>query len=188
MIHSLDMRHRVRRDHRESGFTLTEVMVALALGTIIMVGLLSTYILSVKGFKAMADYTVIHAEGRHALDLFASDVRVATGITSTTTTNVVLNLPTAFDSSGVATGSNSITHTFQNSWWTRTDGNAGTTKILSRDVTNLTFSMYDSRGSNTATAASAYEIQAKLQLVQYFGSKTQSETQVSSRMKLRNKP
>jgi len=178
----------VRRDSRESGFTLPEIMVALALGTIIMVGLLSTYILSVKGFKAMADYAVIHEEGRHALNLFARDIRLATGITSSTTTNVVLNLPTAFNSSGKVTGSNSITHTFQSSWWTRTDGNAGTTKILSRDVTNLTFSMYDSLGSNTATAASAYEIQARLQLVQSFGSKTQSETQVSSRMKLRNKP
>src|SRR2546427_516275 len=114
-----------------------------------LAGLVSTYIMSVKGFKAMADYTVIHEEGRYALDLFARDVRLAIGITSTTATNVVFTLPTTFDSSGNVTGSNSITHTFQNSQWRRTSGNAGTTKILSRDVTNLTFSTYDSLGSNT---------------------------------------
>src|ERR1043166_3006318 len=85
-----------------SGFTLVELMVCSAITTIILAGVVTCYLSSIKGFRAIANYAEIHGDGRIAVDYFARDVRSTSAITTYATTNLTITIPTAFNSFGTA--------------------------------------------------------------------------------------
>jgi prepilin-type N-terminal cleavage/methylation domain-containing protein len=168
------------------GFTLIEMMTATAIGSIVLVAVVTSYIFSVKGFRALSAYAQTRADGRMALDLFSCDVRGGSAISSCTTSQVTLVLPTAFDASGNATASNLVSHSFSNGAWYRTVG-AGSSKLVATNVASLSFTLYDA-SNGLAQVSSAVAIQVEVILLQQSRNLTQSEDIVSARFHLRNKP
>jgi Tfp pilus assembly protein PilW len=78
-----------------AGFTLTEVIIAATLSTIMLAGILSAFLMIGRtGFLA-SSYSELEAETRRGLDLFGQDVRKATNVRWNSSQNVTLTLPTS---------------------------------------------------------------------------------------------
>src|SRR5580765_4874243 len=84
-----------RTNHnRGRGFTLVEMMVAVAVGCLLLAALATLYVFSMKSFGAMANYSDLNQKSRYASDIISRDIRSALKVMSTTTaTQLVLNEP-----------------------------------------------------------------------------------------------
>ena len=78
---------------RAAGFTLTEVLISTTLGTFVLAGVLSTFLLiSRSGFNASA-YAEMNNQLRVATERFNRDVRLATDLRWHAARRVTLRLP-----------------------------------------------------------------------------------------------
>ena len=182
----MNFRHPSRRSARP-GFTLTEMMFTLAIGSFVTAGVLTSYVFCVKGFRGLSNYNEMHQAGRRALDWFARDMRVALRIASCGTNQVVAVLPTAFDSSGNVTTSNSVTHILSGGRWTRISGNTGATTLLAENVDRLHFTLLDAAGNTTTQANRAVTVQIEAHMSTRVISKAQTEDFLSAGYRLRNR-
>ncbi len=64
------------------GMTLPEMMVALALGSILLASAGSLWLFGSRSFVAMSNYTDLDNKSRNALDLMSREIRQATRVTS----------------------------------------------------------------------------------------------------------
>jgi prepilin-type N-terminal cleavage/methylation domain-containing protein len=81
--------HPIRSRKPKHGFTLVEMMVAMALSSMLMavVGLLSVY--SARTFAAMENYTDLDVHSRNALDVIGQELRQATAVVDSQTVTSV---------------------------------------------------------------------------------------------------
>ena len=70
------------RGQKAGGFTLIEVMVCVALSSILLAAAGSLWLFSSRSFVAMGNYTDMDAKSRSALDLMSRDLRQATQVTA----------------------------------------------------------------------------------------------------------
>jgi hypothetical protein len=85
----------VPRYHRRRAFTLVEVMVAATLATLVLAGVMSAFLFIGRTSFSTGNYSEMEAQTRRALDRFAGDVRMATGIRWNSSQSLTLTLPTA---------------------------------------------------------------------------------------------
>jgi len=76
-------------------FTIVELIVAMALSSLVMAGVLSTYLHIARTGYRTSDYTEMEAQSRRALEVFARDVRSANSIVWNSTTRITLTVPTS---------------------------------------------------------------------------------------------
>lgn len=69
-----------RLRHRRGAFTLTEVIVAIALAGLVLAGVCATFIAAARGAMRIGSYNRMLQESRTALDLVARDIRSASDI------------------------------------------------------------------------------------------------------------
>ena len=176
---------RLLRDRR--GQTLSEAMIAAAIGVIIMAGITTTYILSLRGFTAVANYNQIHADGRLAVSYFAKDMRSVTNITSfANPSNITVAIP-AFNGSGSVTNTKTVSYTMSAGALYRYDSSTGNTDQLATNINKLTFTLYDLAGNtNSVVPANAKGIQVDIKLRKTVGSQAQTEDYLSARYDMRN--
>ena len=167
-------------------FTLVEMMMATAISAIVMTAVVSTYILSLKGFRAIENYAVIHADGRRAIDFFGRDMRAVSAISSFGASNMTVTIPTAFSTSGSVISNKTVSYSMSKGGLVRADSDLGTS-LLATNIYQLTFSLYDRVGSNTAVLANAKGVQVDIKLRKYVISQIQSEDYLSARLDMRNK-
>lgn len=97
---------RARRPH--AAFTLVELLIGMSLSMVVMAAVLSSYVFVARSYTrtlgiTSANQPNIEAQGRRTLELFAQDVRMASGFTGTpTAATVTLSLPTATGSTTIA--------------------------------------------------------------------------------------
>ena len=170
------------------GLTLAETLVATAVGAIILVGAMTTYIISVRSFAAMANYDIIHGDGRIAVEYFAKDMRAVTNIVSfPNSSNITVTIPTGFNSSGAVTNIATISYSTTGGAFYRYDSRTGYTNMLATNINSVTLILYDLAGnSNSVTLPNAKGIQLNMELMTFVGSKTQSEDILSARYDMRN--
>ncbi|HRI81036.1 MAG TPA: prepilin-type N-terminal cleavage/methylation domain-containing protein [Opitutaceae bacterium] len=77
------------------GFTLAEVMIAAALSTVILAGVMSAFLFIGRTGFGLGSYSEMETQVRRALDQFASDARMAQGIRWHDPQRITLYLPTA---------------------------------------------------------------------------------------------
>lgn len=63
--------------HRQDGLTLVELMVAMALGLILMIGVSEIYISNIKSFRTSENLAVVQENARIAFELMSRDIREA---------------------------------------------------------------------------------------------------------------
>jgi Tfp pilus assembly protein PilW len=158
------------------GFTLTELMISGVLSTVILAGVLSTFLMILRTGANASSYSELEARARKALELFSREVRLANSVGSNySATSVTLGIP---DTSPSRTNvAYPVTYAFDttNHEFTRTgpppDGPSGTssTTVLVDGVQQISgvnpFNYYRYvttggyvDGFNTNTATNAAEI------------------------------
>ncbi|HXI83086.1 MAG TPA: hypothetical protein VNL17_03235 [Verrucomicrobiae bacterium] len=174
------------RDTRAS--TLAETLVASTIGALVLVGVMTTYIMSVKGFTAMSNYRQIHGDGRLAVTYFARDMRGVSSISSfANSSNITVIIPTAFNSSGAAISNKTVSYTMSGGVLSRYDSSTGFTDKLAANINGLMFTLYDNLGSsNGVTVNTAKGIQLDIKLRKTVMSQVQSEDYLSARYDMRN--
>lgn len=74
---------------RQAGFTLVEVMIASTLGTIILAGVLTTFILIARSGVRVVNYSAMETQTRRAFEQLAIDARMSNGFTANFTSGVI---------------------------------------------------------------------------------------------------
>ena len=74
-------------------FTLVEMVVAVAVGCMVLIGAISIYTFSLTSFTSMANFSELDQKSRHTSDILTRDIRSCLSVASATSSNLVLNEP-----------------------------------------------------------------------------------------------
>ena len=129
---------------QRAGFTLVEVMIAMALSLIVLAGVLSTFLYIVRAGYSTTSYADMENQSRMGLELFARDARMAKNITWNSSTSITLTIPTSSSDATYLYQYNSTAGTF-----TRTCTSAGTTAETL--ITGITASSFTLQGYKLTT-------------------------------------
>lgn len=128
------------RNGRIAGFTLSEAMVAIAIGLFIAVGALSFYTFSIASFSSMSNYTDMNKKNRYASDLISRDIRSTSSVSTYTSTTLGLNL-----SDGTP-----VTYSYNPTLTTLTRNDGSQSKQLLTNLTSFSWTLYSRPATNDA--------------------------------------
>lgn len=133
-----------RRGH--AGFTLSELMIGLGLGGLVVVVVAAMFLYSGLTFACLANYTEMDSHTLQAMNRITRDIRSANGATAVSTNSITVST----DSGGA------ITYAYASNTrsLTRTQGGATTTVL--RDCDNAKFLVY--QRTPVAGSFSQYDI------------------------------
>jgi len=159
-------------------------MVAIALGSLLLLGVALLYLFSLKSFTSMSNYAALNARNRYASDIITRDIRSASRVTSATSEQLVLRL-----------GGDDVTYNYDEGAGTLTRSYLEEDKVLLDSVTSLSFSLYQrpSAGAPYEEFAVATATNAKLVGFQWecsrrvYGTQKSSQSLQAAIVKLRNK-
>lgn len=171
-------------------------MIGATLGSIVLAGVLSTFLmLSRSGANASA-YAAMDAQSRRALDEFSQDVRMARAVIWNSAYSITLTVPDNY-----ASTANQVTYTWDSTTNTnsptyrcfyRVPGDSSATSpktVFVRNVTSFTFYRYDRLNAPTTVNASIKRIQMAMTVSTTSNTAVSATDQmVSASYILRNKP
>jgi prepilin-type N-terminal cleavage/methylation domain-containing protein len=155
-----------------SGFTLVEIMIGAALGSMVLLGIMTTYLLLLRSGISASNYAVMESQARRTFEQLGIDARMASRVTSTltgtTVTQITLTVPNNYVSN-----SNKVTYAFDstNQWFYVVPGDgtayvvpgAGTVpvgqQILIRSVASAAFNRYDLAHAATTSDSATRHVQ-----------------------------
>ncbi len=190
---------RPKRSKLRAGFTLVEVMIAASIGSMVLAGVLSTFLMLVRSGVRTSNYSVMEAETRRAFEQLGIDARMANNFVSNYTNGVITSFTLTIPSNDL-TSQREVTYGFDSSdgtnqklYYVPGHDPAVTTGRLTlvSKVTGLTFLRYDGTGAlipaSTVSDAGVKHIQASVS-VSRADSGVAAATQVirSSAFTLRN--
>ncbi len=123
---------------RPGGWTLMEILVASAVGTIVMGSLMAVLVFSTRSFIAVANYGILNQSSRFALDMMNRDIRNASQIDANSTTNRLIMTSLTGDKFSYVydPSTGTLTRNFTNS------ANTVTTSVLLTNCDVFTFTYY----------------------------------------------
>jgi type IV pilus assembly protein PilW len=160
--------HRLKLKKTE-GFTLTELMVSMAIGMVMLAAVTTTFMLQTKTYNAQQQINEMEQNARGVLDVITRELKMAgykpnggsfSGVTYSTTQ---LMIQTDLDASGgistSTTANEQITYAYDstNKQITRAVG-TGSALVLADNITAFTFSYLDSTGASTTTSANIRQV------------------------------
>ena len=177
-------RFRGARESLAAGFTLVEMMVGIALGSLLLLGVASMYLFSLRSFTSMSNYTELNARNRYASDIVTRDIRSAAGVTSATSQQLVLRF-----------GGADLTYHYAKDAGTLTRSYLEQDEVLLEGVNSLSFSLYQrpSNGAAYEEFSVATATNAKLVGFQWecsrrvYGTQKNSQSLEAAIVKIRNK-
>lgn len=172
------------KESRAAGFTLVEMMVGIALGTLLLTGVASMYLFSLKSFTAMSNYSELNAGNRRASDIITRDIRRATGVASATSEQLVLRL-----------GGADLIYNYDEDAGTLTRSYLEQEEVLLRGVNTLSFSLYQRPSNGAAYEELPVATVSNAKLVGFrwecsrrtYGTRENSQSLEAAIVKLRNK-
>lgn len=191
---------RPRRAARRGGYTLVEIMIASTLSAALMAGVLATFLMMGRSGYNAANYSIMEAESRRALETFSEEARMADNITWTSSSQVKFRVVLASGTYEVkyvydSSTSGDTAQCFYREQVTSPSGSGqpavGTKLILVRKVTDFAFRRYKVVNGVDYSAANDLEtkqIQITLRSTR-TGQTTVAATNavLSARVVLRNK-
>ena len=173
---------------RPRGFTLVEVVIGATVGTLVLVGVLSAYLMLGRSGANIGNYCTMETESRRALEELSQDLRMTKDVTWNSDQSVTLEVPDNYTATGnkVTYAWDSATSTFYRMPGVASDTNPRQTLV--RSVASCTFARFDR--ANEATSSPGATKRVHLTLV--VRKKTQtvaaaSNTILSASYVLRNK-
>jgi prepilin-type N-terminal cleavage/methylation domain-containing protein len=133
------MESRRTSHNQRGGFTLLEMMVAAAVGFLVLAGGVSVYVFSMRSFVSMANYSDLNEKSRYASDLISRDIRCCISVASATTNQLVLNEPDG-----------PTAYVYDSNSATLVRSKNGEARVLLSGVNSLSFNLYQ-RPDNLAS-------------------------------------
>jgi len=187
--------------HRSRAFTLVEVLIAASLGTIVMAGVLSAFLMLVRSGVRVSNYSVMETQTRRAFEQLGIDARMANKITSHFTGNAITAFTLTIPNNDLSS-QRTVTYGYDASTsddkkffmvpGTSPSGTTGRLNLVSK-VTSLTFLRYDTESAlipaTTVSDAGVKHVQVSIS-VSRADSGVAAATQVirSSAFTMRNIP
>lgn len=157
------------RRGRRGGFTLVEVMVAASIGSIIMAGVMSTFLMLGRSGANIVAYTTMDAQTRRGLEEFAQDVRMASDVTWNSDTSMTFTVPDNYTANG-----NQVTYAWDGtansatyrSFYRKPGDDAATTSKTTfiTNVTSFVFYRYDRLNATTSSNAATKRVQINMKI------------------------
>jgi prepilin-type N-terminal cleavage/methylation domain-containing protein len=122
-----------------AGFTLVELIVGIALGTLVLVAVASIYLFSLTSYASLANYAELNAKDRMASDTISRDIRSASAVASVTASQLVLRF-----------GKADVTYAYDPDLGTLTRWQFGESRVLLKNVDDLSFYLYQRPLTNSA--------------------------------------
>lgn len=184
-----------RAAQRRRGLTLTEVLVAVGVAAIILLGVITTNLQLLRSGVRITQQAEMETQIRRALDRFGRDVRMATAIRWNGASDITLTVPT------LAGATTQVTYA-----WTAAAGSffvvpgassaATTGRVeLVRGIpaaasggAGLVFTRYDRDGAAATTDGATKRLQVSMTLRRSVATTTADQAAVSASYTLRNKP
>jgi len=179
---------------RRRGFTLVELLVAAGLSGFILSGILTTFVMLGRSGYNAANYSIMEAEARRALETFSEEARLSSNITWNSSNSITLTVVNASGTYLVTYAYDTATSGNTSKCFYRLPGAASSTsarRILVRNITDFAFRRYKVVNGVDYSAANDLEtkqIQITLRSVR-TGATTVAATNavLSARVVLRNK-
>lgn len=127
--------------NRRSGMTLIELILATAIGAIILVVAATLAVFAARSVLAMTNYTELDRHSRNTLDVMTRDIRQARSLASFTTNRIVLN----------NLDGGTCTYTYNPAQRTLTRVQGSDSKVLLDNCDTLTFYVSQRNPSNDFT-------------------------------------
>ena len=166
---------------RRSGFSLVELMLAIVISGIVLGSVIAGINLLGRTSVAVGNYSDMSGSCRRALDIFASDVRMADDVSVSTSTTFTF---TAFDAANSLV---TVSYVFDDDANTITRTYDGTSTVLLRDVQQFGLAYYDLTRGKTTNALSVKEVQIEAILQKEVLTLTNTDEIISARFMLRNR-
>ncbi len=195
---------------RRKAFTLVEIMIGASIGSIVLIGVMATYMMLLRSGVSASAYAEMESQARRAFEQLGVDARMAKDLSSTGTTSITLTVPNNY-----AATSNKVTYGYDSSnkvfYLVPGDGTstgqiyvapgsgapptgqqiligkAGNV-LLNLQVTSVTFNRYDSGSAPTTSDTVAKHIQVSINVRRAAARVvTIDETILSSAFTMRNK-
>lgn len=104
---------RTERRRGRRGFTLTEVLISFGISSIILTGVMTTFVMMGRSGALAQNYTELEVEARKALELFSREARMSYIITAYDSNSVTFSIPDrTWDRKGGGAGAYSATYQF----------------------------------------------------------------------------
>ena len=94
---------------RRGGFTLVEVMIGAVIGTIVLAGVLSSFLMLGRSGANVANYSMMETQSRRALEELSQDLRMANGVIWNSDQSITLTVPDNYTAT-----SNQVTYAYDN--------------------------------------------------------------------------
>lgn len=183
----------LRRRYHPAGYTLVEVMSALGLSMMVMVGVLSAFIMLGRSGLNVAHYSVSESEVRRALEEFSQDVRMARQIRWNSATSITLTVPDSY-----AASDHRVTYAFDSSTAGETarsfyrlpgdPASSAARQVFVREISHFQFSRFNRLNKSAGTDAETKRVQVTLNVRRGGGATVAANTTlVSASYMLRNK-
>lgn len=150
-----------------AGLSLTEVMVGLAISTMVTAAVMDSFLLLGRNGVRAANHSMMATQGNQALEVLAQDLRMASGITWNGTSSITLTVPHSYGSTANKvtyawdTDSSSPTHLcFYAMPGTAADSN--TRNILVREVASCSFARFNRLDAPTTSDEQTKRIQISM--------------------------
>ena len=162
----------------KQGFTLVEILVALATGTLVTIIILASFGMLSTALKATENYRSMHHDVRYAINLIRRDITRGAGVLACVPS---ARLEMAVQNSG--TNTVPVVYNLSGNCLFRTEA-SGPSVSLATGVDKITFALYDPAGVLTADPAGAYFVGVKIEMkTQGVRDTYADELQVRSRMR-----
>ena len=147
---------------RYSGFTLVEVMIGATLGTMVLAGVITTFLMLGRSGANIGNYSMMETESRRALEEISQDLRMAKEVIWNTPQSITLVVPGNYTSTAnrVTYAFDSGTRDFYRMPGTVSDTNAKL--VLVRSVSSCVFARFDRANLATSSPPSTKRIQLTL--------------------------
>ncbi|MDQ5979909.1 MAG: hypothetical protein QG602_2884 [Verrucomicrobiota bacterium] len=177
-----------RKLSRQTGFTLTEVIIGASISSFILAGVLSTFLFIGRSGANIQNYNDMEAQARQALELFAQDTRQASAIKWNSAVDITLTVNTI----GINYLYDKDTRSF-----IRIDNNSGVRRTLVTGIVLFEYKAYGITGASlpltsaaelTSADKSTKQLQVSLESTRNTRTVARaSNTVLSARFILRNK-
>jgi hypothetical protein len=165
----------------------------MGLSTVVLAGVIQTYLTLTKSGLNVGSYAVMEAEARRAIETAAQDFRMASSVYFNHAESVTLTIPENY-----ATYGNQVTYAYDNATTGPTAGcfymqpgdylSTATKTILLRNVVQLEFHRFDRLNLETTSSSNAQRIDLRITASMTPGNRAASSNHiVAASFMLRNK-
>lgn len=142
----------------QRGFTLIEMLVALTVGTLVTILILSSFRSLSTSLAATEHYRDMHHDVRHAMDVMRQDITKGVSVSECVSSNKLAMTVKGSDLNLV-----SIAYNLSSNSLSRTEA-SGTPVALATGVDQVAFTLYDAAGAVTTDPSGAYFVGVKMEM------------------------